>query len=381
MLKKLTVGLAGLVTAVGGALWAIPQADAVPESTPVTVEAGEGYRLNVRTEPSTDAPATAFFLHGSTAELLCRTEGPSTEGLRGATTNWYGVKGGGYVSGAWLAEEPELGGCGDAVLFDGKVTGFGGSLNVRQSADGGAASVGHVADGADVQASCWVWGSSHTNAEGRTSEMWLRLVEGYVSEAFVALAPTQGDLPICADAPAEPAPEQPAPEEPAPGQPAPEAPGFEHPFNGQFYLPFANGTSAPVSQGPWGSFSHNNANNYHAIDIALPQGTPLHAPGPGIIRVASDRGDGYGNTVYIDHGNNRCTQLAHLSEIGVGVGQEVNVGERVGAIGSTGQSTGPHLHWNIVACNGYESLEVPNTVEAGTTYNEGSSIVSQNPGA
>lgn len=403
MLKKFAIGAAGLATFVGGAALVVPQAEAAAETVPATVTVGEGYHLNVRSEANGDAAVRSMFLDQSVIELHCQAEGSSAEGPRGASTNWYGVRGGGFVAGAWLDQEPELAACGDAAapMFGVTAIGFGGTVNLRERASADSPAVASVADGGRAEADCWVQGTSHTNDAGRTSDWWLRTAEGFMSEAFAELdATASSTLPICGEgaamdpapeqpAPEEPAPEEPAPEEPAPEEPAPEEPApenpdageGEYPFYGQFHLPFANGTEVPVTQGPYGGFSHNNANNFHAVDLALPLGTPLLATGPGVIKVASDRGDGYGNTVYIDHGDNRCTQLAHMNSIGVSVGDQVKTGQYVGELGTTGQSTGPHLHWNIVACDGYLSLETPNTVEVGTNYVEGTSIVSQNPGA
>ena len=57
---------------------------------------------------------------------------------------------------------------------------------------------------------------------------------------------------------------------------------------------------------------------------------------------------GYGNYVQIDHGNGLCTLYAHMSSLSVSQGQHINVGEKVGNIGSTGNSTGPHLHFSVI---------------------------------
>lgn len=212
-----------------------------------------------------------------------------------------------------------------------------------------------------------------SNDQGYSSSSWARTVgdggkTGYVpANYFAGSANVWEGLPECNG-------DDEAPEDPPPSG------DFEYPFHGKFHLPFAGGTSTVITQGPGGSFSHYNENNLHAIDLGLAHGTPLLATGPGKIVVASDRGDGYGSTVYIDHGDNRCTQMAHMSQIDVQVGQEVVTGDRVGLVGSTGQSTGAHLHWNIVACNGYLSLETPDTVEQGTNYPEQAQITSQNPG-
>jgi len=87
---------------------------------------------------------------------------------------------------------------------------------------------------------------------------------------------------------------------------------------------------------------------HQAIDIGAPIGTAVVAADSGyIIRVqSSDRG--YGRMVMIDHGNGYATLYAHLSVYHVRVGQSVAKGETIGLSGSTGNSTGPHLHFEII---------------------------------
>ncbi len=88
---------------------------------------------------------------------------------------------------------------------------------------------------------------------------------------------------------------------------------------------------------------------YHrGIDIATGIGTPVLAADAGRVAVAGwPDNSGYGNRVVIDHGNGYQTWYAHLSRIDVVVGQTVKRGDRVGLEGSTGRSTGPHLHFEI----------------------------------
>jgi len=90
---------------------------------------------------------------------------------------------------------------------------------------------------------------------------------------------------------------------------------------------------------------------YHrAIDIANKAGTPVLAADAGVIVVAGWPDNiGYGNRVMIDHGNGFVTLYAHLSAISVSQGQTVNRGDTIGLMGSTGRSTGPHLHFEIRA--------------------------------
>jgi murein DD-endopeptidase MepM/ murein hydrolase activator NlpD len=81
-------------------------------------------------------------------------------------------------------------------------------------------------------------------------------------------------------------------------------------------------------------------------DFAGAMATPIHSTGPGVISFTGVR-SGYGNTVEIDHGHGFKTRYAHLSAICVTVGQRVALGQRIGAMGSTGRSTGPHLHYEV----------------------------------
>jgi murein DD-endopeptidase MepM/ murein hydrolase activator NlpD len=82
------------------------------------------------------------------------------------------------------------------------------------------------------------------------------------------------------------------------------------------------------------------------VDIAGPDGSPILAAGAGVV-VRAGVAEGYGNAVLIDHGNGYLTHYGHMSAIGVTVGQHVTAGEQIGAEGSTGHSTGPHLHFEV----------------------------------
>ncbi len=86
---------------------------------------------------------------------------------------------------------------------------------------------------------------------------------------------------------------------------------------------------------------------FHAgMDVAAPAGTPIHAAAGGVVVIAGDC-DGYGYCVVIDHGASMATLYGHQSEVRVAVGQEVAPGEVIGLVGSTGRSTGPHLHFEV----------------------------------
>jgi murein DD-endopeptidase MepM/ murein hydrolase activator NlpD len=81
-------------------------------------------------------------------------------------------------------------------------------------------------------------------------------------------------------------------------------------------------------------------------DFAGPYMTPIRATAPGVVSFAGVR-NGYGNTVEIDHGGGFKTRYAHLQGFNVTVGQRVAIGQRIGAMGSTGRSTGVHLHYEV----------------------------------
>ena len=80
------------------------------------------------------------------------------------------------------------------------------------------------------------------------------------------------------------------------------------------------------------------------IDLRGEVGEPVRATATGRVTIAGREG-GYGNMVEISHGNGLATRYGHLSQISVKIGQVVRIGEIVGRIGSTGRSTGPHLHY------------------------------------
>ncbi|MCV9960513.1 M23 family metallopeptidase [Pararhizobium sp. BT-229] len=82
------------------------------------------------------------------------------------------------------------------------------------------------------------------------------------------------------------------------------------------------------------------------IDFRAPTGTKIVATAPGTVVTAGKNG-GYGNMVEIDHGNGVSTRYAHLSTILVNVGDSISAGEAIARSGSTGRSTGPHLHYEV----------------------------------
>ncbi len=94
---------------------------------------------------------------------------------------------------------------------------------------------------------------------------------------------------------------------------------------------------------------HPLSNNWRAhlgVDYGAPQGTAVRTVGDGVIEFAG-RQNGYGNVVQVRHSQERSTLYAHLSAIDVKIGQRIEQGQRIGAVGATGYATGPHLHFEF----------------------------------
>ena len=83
------------------------------------------------------------------------------------------------------------------------------------------------------------------------------------------------------------------------------------------------------------------------IDLAGPMGTPIYATADGIVGRSEWNNGGYGNLVEIDHGQGIQTRYGHLSQRIAQAGQRVHRGELIGLMGSTGRSTGSHLHYEV----------------------------------
>ena len=85
---------------------------------------------------------------------------------------------------------------------------------------------------------------------------------------------------------------------------------------------------------------------HSGLDFRGPRGAPIHATADGRVTFVGNK-SGYGKTVEISHGNGLMTRYAHMSKWNAKVGQQVEAGDVIGAIGSTGRSTGPHLHFEV----------------------------------
>ncbi|MDN3294882.1 transglycosylase family protein [Streptomyces ficellus] len=145
---------------------------------------------------------------------------------------------------------------------------------------------------------------------------------------------------------AKPPTAAPAPAKPPTAPPKPAAP------------PRTAGFSAPVDAGPSTAYRKAGSgwsSGYHTgVDFPVPTGTAVKAVASGRV-VSAGWGGAYGYQVVIRHHDGRYSQYAHLSALTVREGQQVNSGQRIARSGSTGNSTGPHLHFEVRTGPGYGS--------------------------
>ena len=122
--------------------------------------------------------------------------------------------------------------------------------------------------------------------------------------------------------------------------------GQNPPSNSSWYTPVSGYTLTS----PFGMRVHpvlGYARMHNGIDMACPQGTPIYATRAGTVTVASYQAGGAGNYVSINHGDGFASIYMHMTNYVVSVGQNVGQGQLIGYVGSTGISTGPHLHFGI----------------------------------
>jgi murein DD-endopeptidase MepM/ murein hydrolase activator NlpD len=93
-------------------------------------------------------------------------------------------------------------------------------------------------------------------------------------------------------------------------------------------------------------FTGEGSEFHTGLDIAVPYGTPVEAAGTGVVVFVGFNGD-YGRMITVDHGNGYQTWYCHLSSALTAVGKRVQKGEVIGRVGTTGRSTGPHLHFGV----------------------------------
>ncbi len=112
-------------------------------------------------------------------------------------------------------------------------------------------------------------------------------------------------------------------------------------------IPSVNPVNGAIAAGygwrtnPWPEF-------HKGVDLAADYGQTVHAAAGGVVASAGWDAGGFGNKVDIDHGNGYHTWYAHLSRIAVHAGETVSKGEPIAYVGSTGESTGPHLHYQVM---------------------------------
>ncbi len=148
------------------------------------------------------------------------------------------------------------------------------------------------------------------------------------------------------------------------------APGKQHTPHEPYRAPFAVGATYRISQAYPGHFSHNSTDSLYAVDIALPDGTPVYAAREGTVinlRHDSFRGAAtalmldQANMVEIMHDDGTIAIYAHLhwDSVRVQPGQRVRRGEYIADSGNTGFSTGAHLHFAVIRNAGMEAVSVP----------------------
>jgi murein DD-endopeptidase MepM/ murein hydrolase activator NlpD len=104
----------------------------------------------------------------------------------------------------------------------------------------------------------------------------------------------------------------------------------------------------PANERRLSGFDYNPSTNHRGIDIAGRLGDPIYAADNGVVVYAGWNNYGYGNVIVIDHGAGWQTLYAHMSVLSVGCGASVYQGGTIGSIGSTGNSSGPHLHFEML---------------------------------
>lgn len=106
------------------------------------------------------------------------------------------------------------------------------------------------------------------------------------------------------------------------------------------FAPFTRGSFTSGYGMRWGAM-------HGGVDIANAVGTPINAVGDGVIIKSGDYGDGYGNSVRIRHADGTETLYGHMTSTSVAIGQHVLAGDLIGLMGSTGYSTGSHVHFEV----------------------------------
>lgn len=118
------------------------------------------------------------------------------------------------------------------------------------------------------------------------------------------------------------------------------------PSGSGYVMPVQGSIGQSLIVGSGGSMSRS-AGGHSGLDITAPSGTPVRSVAAGTVVSQNASGSAYGNHVVVKHADGKYTLYAHLSAITVSVGQSVSAGQQVGNVGSTGNSSGPHLHFEV----------------------------------
>ncbi|WP_052390385.1 M23 family metallopeptidase [Streptomyces sp. NRRL B-24484] len=156
---------------------------------------------------------------------------------------------------------------------------------------------------------------------------------------------------------------QPQPEQAQPAQPAQQAQPQQQAQPAPAPAPAQPGWSSPApgapTSNPYHKTNHSYAAGFHTgVDFAVRPGTPLVSVGDATV-VSAGWAGAYGNQVVLKLSDGHFAQYAHMSKLGVHAGQKVHAGDRVGLSGNTGNSTGPHLHFEIRTANRYGAVIDP----------------------
>lgn len=142
------------------------------------------------------------------------------------------------------------------------------------------------------------------------------------------------------------------------------------------YLPWQAGVTFRVMQGNHGSYSHNTVYTRYGWDFNLPKGTLVISAAAGrVARAANGYNGGWGNTITVCYGDGTCSRYGHLSSLAVSVGQSVGQAQFLGRSGNSGNSSGPHLHYQLEAPNGHS---LPSRFAEAGVPREGNRVTSQN---
>jgi N-acetylmuramoyl-L-alanine amidase len=224
----------------------------------------------------------------------------------------------------WKLNLPNSG--SSSTDFTGKVMSVVSSLNVRSGPGTGYSKVGSYASNTSLTFDAWTRGTSHWDPMAKQwDNRWFRIkgTNNWVASAYIYGNPNSNSKYI-------------------------DPPGDSNPGNGSWQNPLAGSWYAIYSDNEFGT-PRTISGTHKGIDLSTGNNTPpiKAAKGGKVLMARYGWNDGYGNYVKIDHGNGLETRYAHLSSINVQPGQNVSAGTHIGNVGTTGNSTGNHLHFEI----------------------------------